>query len=255
MRKPHLFFYAFFQLLALVISPSCDRPKRRDTQKYKQSKETLYTLQRSEVLEPKQREGKRMAFTRSFLKTMNLTDEQISAIIEEHTNVTDALKAQRDKAQKDAESLKAEADKIPDLQKQLADIANGEDYKGKWEQEHKAFEDYKAQIAKDAEMDKVRAAYRKLLQDEHINDKRLDVVMRASDFTNIKLGSDGNLEKLDTLKQSIGEEWGDFKVQQRERKQNVANPPANHGGGESRARELYTKHLQMRGIKVDAGKE
>ena len=196
-----------------------------------------------------------MAFTRSFLKTMNLTDEQISAIIEEHTNVTDALKAQRDKAQKDAESLKAEADKIPDLQKQLADIANGEDYKGKWEQEHKAFEDYKAQIAKDAEMDKVRAAYRKLLQDEHINDKRLDVVMRATDFTNIKLGSDGNLENLDTLKQSIGEEWGDFKVQQRERKQNVANPPANHGGGESRARELYTKHLQMRGIKVDAGKE
>lgn len=196
-----------------------------------------------------------MAFTRSFLKTMNLTDEQISAIIEEHTNVTDALKAQRDKAQKDADGFKAEADKVPDLQKQLADIANGEDYKGKWEQEHKAFEDYKAQIAKDAELDKVKAAYRRLLADEHINDKRIDVVMRATNFADMKLAEDGSLENLDGLKKSIGEEWGDFKVSQRERKQSVANPPANQSGGESRARELYNKHLQMRGIKTDAGKE
>ena len=52
-----------------------------------------------------------MALTRAFLKGMNLTDEQISAVIEEHTNVTDALKADRDK-------YKEEAEKLPTVQKE-----------------------------------------------------------------------------------------------------------------------------------------
>ena len=33
-----------------------------------------------------------MAFSRAFLKALQLTDEQISSIIEAHTDVVDALK-------------------------------------------------------------------------------------------------------------------------------------------------------------------
>ena len=60
-----------------------------------------------------------MAFTRNFLKTMSLTDEQVQAIMEEHTAVTDALKAQRDKFETDAKTLKAEADKVPGLEEKI----------------------------------------------------------------------------------------------------------------------------------------
>ena len=47
-----------------------------------------------------------MALTRAMLKGMGLTDEQIGAIIEEHTNVTGGLKDQ-------IKALKESADKLP----------------------------------------------------------------------------------------------------------------------------------------------
>lgn len=198
-----------------------------------------------------------MAFTRNFLKTMSLTDEQVQAIMEEHINVTDSLKAQRDKFEQDAKTYKAEADKIPELEKTIQGYKDGDDYKDKFEKEHQAFEDYKAQIAKDAETAKVKAAYRQLLLDEKINEKRVDAVLKLTDFSEMKLGEDGKLENLDTLKKNIGDEWGEYKVTTRERKQTVPVSHDNGGsGGESRARELYQKHIEQRyGVKENPGKE
>ena len=46
-----------------------------------------------------------MAVTRSFLKGMGLTEEQVSAIIEEHVSTTNALKEQRDSNKDAAEQL------------------------------------------------------------------------------------------------------------------------------------------------------
>ena len=46
-----------------------------------------------------------MALTRPMLKGMNLTDEQVSAIIEAHMETVDALKEQRDNYKKAAEKL------------------------------------------------------------------------------------------------------------------------------------------------------
>lgn len=198
-----------------------------------------------------------MAFSRNWLKTMGLTDEQVSSIMEEHVSVTDALKAQRDQAQTDATKYKADADKVADLQKQIDGYKGGEDYKSKWEKEHQDFEDYKKQIAKDAETAKVKAAYRQLLLDERISEKRVDSVLKLTDFSEMKIDKDGKLENLDALKDNIGKEWGEFKVTTKERKQNVPTPPVvgKPGDGEGRAREIYLNHLKQRGINVDAGKE
>lgn len=159
-----------------------------------------------------------MAFTRSFLKSTGLTDEQITAVIEEHTAVTDALKADRDK-------FKAEAEKAADLQKQLDGIKGGEDYKKKYEDEHKAFEDFKKQTASDAETAKVKAAYRKLLADEGISEKRLDSILKVTDLSKMKLDKEGKLEGIDDLKKAIADDWGDFKTEITEKGASVANPP------------------------------
>ena len=198
-----------------------------------------------------------MAFTRNFLKSLSLTDEQVAAIIEEHTSVTDALKAQRDKAESEAKTYKAEADKVPELQKKIDDASKGEDYQKKYADEHQAFEDYKAQIAKDAETAKIKAAYRQLLLDERINEKRVDSVLKLTDFSEMKLDKDGKLDKVDELKKAIADDWGEFKVTQKERKQSVPTPPTSGTGtGESRARELYQKHMQQKyGTSESAGKE
>ena len=159
-----------------------------------------------------------MAFSRSFLKSTGLTDEQISAVMEEHTSVTDALKSQRD-------SYKAEAEKAADLQKQLEGLQSGEDFKQKYEEEHKAFEDFKKKTADDAEAAKVRTAYRKLLADEGIGEKRLDSILKVTDLSKVKLDKDGNLQDVDELKKSINEEWSEFKTTVTTKGATVEKPP------------------------------
>lgn len=198
-----------------------------------------------------------MAFTRNFLKTMSLTDEQVQAIMEEHTSVTEALKSQRDKFEQDAKKYKEEAEKLPGVQKQLDELRGGEDFQKKYNELHQEYESFKKQIADEAETAKKKAAYRQLLLDEKINEKRVDSVMKLTDFSEIKLDKDGKLDNLEALKKTIGDEWGEFKVSTRERKPSVATPPGNgnDGNGGSRARELYQKHLEQMGIKTDAGKE
>ena len=159
-----------------------------------------------------------MAFTRNFLKSTGLSDEQISAVIEEHTAVTDALKKERD-------GFKEQAEKAADLQKQLDDLAKGEDFKQKYEDEHKAFEDFKQKTASDAEAAKVRSAYRKLLSGEGISEKRLDAILKVTDLSKMKLDKDGNLEREEDLKTAINDEWGDFKTTVTEKGAVVEKPP------------------------------
>ena len=159
-----------------------------------------------------------MAFSRSFLKSTGLTDEQITAVIEEHTAVTDALKAERDK-------FKEKASEAADLQKQLEGLQGGENWQEKYEKEHEAFENFKKQTAKDAETAKVKAAYRKLLAEEGISEKRLDSILKVTDLSKIKLDKDGNLENMDELKKSINEEWSEFKTTVTEKGAQVEKPP------------------------------
>lgn len=188
---------------------------------------------------------------------MSLTDEQVSAIIQEHTSVTDALKAQRDKAKEDLANAQKEADKAKDLQKEIDTLKGGEDFKAKYEQAVKDHDEYVKGIEAKETAEKVKAAYRKLLADEKIKDDRLDLILKHTDFSEMKLDKDGNLTDAENLKKSINDDWGMFKVTVKERKQSVSTPPSGDtGSGATRARELYLKHMKQQGIKVeDAGKE
>ena len=128
-----------------------------------------------------------MALTRAMLKGMGLTDEQIGAIIEEHTNVTGGLKDQ-------IKTLKESADKLPEVEKELNDLkAGNDDWKGKYEKEHKAFDDYRKGISNKETLAKVKAAYRKLLKDANVGESHHDSILKVTDFGNIKLNEDGTL--------------------------------------------------------------
>ena len=159
-----------------------------------------------------------MAFTRSFLKSTGLSDEQITAVMEEHVAVVDGLKADRD-------NYKAEAEKAADLQKQLEGIKGGENWQEKFEKEHEAFESFKKQTAEEAEAAKVKAAYRSLLVDEKIGAKRIDSICRVTDFSKMKLGKDGKLADEDELRKAINQEWSEFKTTVTEKGAVVETPP------------------------------
>lgn len=161
-----------------------------------------------------------MALTRAMLKGMGLTEEQISAIIEEHTNVTSGLKDQ-------IKSLKEAADKLPEVEKELNDLKTGNDsWKDKYEKEHKAFDDYKKDVSDKETAAKVKAAYRKLLTGAKVGEKHIDSIIRVTDFGSMKLNDDGTLADADKLNETIKKDWGGFISSTRKEGADPETPPA-----------------------------
>lgn len=161
-----------------------------------------------------------MALTRSMLKGMQLTEEQVSAIIEEHSNTVQGLKDEIKK-------YKADAEKLPEVQKELDKLKEGDgnDWEKKYNDEHKAFEDYKKEVADKEATAKVRSAYRKLLVENGVGEKHIDAVLRVTDFSNVKIDKEGKLENADKLTESIKSEWAGFITTTGTKGAPVDNPP------------------------------
>lgn len=182
-----------------------------------------------------------MSLTRKMLKAMGIEDEKIDQIIDAHTETVDALKKERDDA-------KENADKLPGLQKELDDLkkdVSDNDWKGKYDKEHMEFERYKTDIATKENDAKIKAAYKNLLLECKVGEKQVDSILRVTDFSAMKLGEDGKLEKADDLKKTIGAEWSGFITTDFVKKSAVSNPPDSKGAGtnnQSRASILAAKY-------------
>ena len=115
-----------------------------------------------------------MALTRKSLKAMGLTDEQVDSIIEMHSETVDGLKEQ-------VNTYKEDAEKLSNVQKELDDLKAAGDggYKEKYEKEHKAFEDYKADVdAKEIRTAKEKAVM-EYLKSKNVQDGNLKLAMRS----------------------------------------------------------------------------
>ena len=182
-----------------------------------------------------------MALTRAMLKGMGLTDEQVGAIIEEHTSVTTALKEQ-------IREYKESADKLPGVQKELDTLkkdVEDNDWKGKYTKEHEEYEKYKTEVTTKEHNNKMRSAYSKILAECKIGDKYVDSILRVTDFSNLKLKDDGTLEDVESIKKKIDSDWSGFKTTTEVRGSDVSNPPGNNpdGSGKTgRAAELAAKY-------------
>lgn len=179
-----------------------------------------------------------MALTRSMLKGMNLTDEQVSAIIDAHKETVDALKDQRD-------TYKADADRLSDVQKQLDTYKNGKDWHAEYDKLSKAFDDYKADITGKETLREKQSAYRKLLTAENIPEKFHDRIIKMTDFADMEL--DGNAIK-DEQKQrdTIKSEWGEFVATTQTRGAQIDTPPATGKGTMTRAEIMAIKDTSER---------
>lgn len=184
-----------------------------------------------------------MAFTRAELREIlgdAYTDEIGTRLVTAHRSVLDPVKDELDTAKREASKYREAAEKLPGLQKEL-DGLKGDDWKAKYDAEKKAHDEYKAQVARDAEAAKVKAAYRKLLVEERISAKTLDAVANATDYSKMKLKDDGTLEGVEDLKKEIAEKWGGFQVSTRQRGENVDNPPKG-GNGRMTRDEIMAIH-------------
>ncbi len=166
-----------------------------------------------------------MAFTRKFLSALGIEADKVDEIIAAHTEVTDALKEERDK-------YKADAERLPDIEKRLAEaekkVEGNDPYKEKYEALQKEYEDYKADVSNKETTAKKESAFRHVLKDIGIPDKRIDSVIKVSDINGIELTEDG-IKDEETLKAKLKEEWSDFIATKSTEGVPSANPPTNTG--------------------------
>lgn len=171
-----------------------------------------------------------MAFTRKYLASLGLEQDKIDAIIESHTEVTDALKA-------DITKYKTEAEKIPDLEKQVKEAeqhkADAEKYKKDYEAEKSAHDKLKSDNAAQAENAKKTAALKKLLKDNGYHDKGIDKIVKYGGLLkDLELDENGIIKDAETLlKDKVDSEWNEYKGKT-EKFEHVPGSQPN-GGGES----------------------
>ena len=182
-------------------------------------------------------------FTRAEIRKIigeSCTDEIENQLVALHLGVVDPLKD-------DVTRYKADAEKLPGVQKELDDLkAQGDGgYKAKYEAEHKAFVDYKANV--DAE--KTTAAKEKALETAlkkvGIADKRLQSVARLCKgdglLDKLELDEKGAIKDSDKLENSLKESYSDYIVTTSTQGANTANPPANSGGAKLTMADIYKK--------------
>ena len=183
-----------------------------------------------------------MSLTRSMLKGLGLTEEQVSAIIEAHTETIEGLKESLKTAQQDAEKLK-------DVQKELDDLKanNGDDFKAKYEKEHADFDEYKKSVAAEKAAAEKRALYKELLKGAGVDAKRIDTVLKVTDLSGVKV-KDGAIEGAETLTESIKKEWSDFIGRPLAQGADVHDHPGGDGGDgpNKRAAQLAKQYYEQR---------
>lgn len=175
-----------------------------------------------------------MALTRKYLSAMGIEADKIDEIIEAHTETVNGLKAERDE-------FREAAEKLPKVQEQLnkaneALKAQGTDeYKEKYESTKAEFDAYKKEVSDKEITASKDKAYRQMLKDAGISEKRIDSIMRVTDLQKIELDGD-KLKDVEGLAAQVKEEWADFLTTESKQGAGTDNPPpAGDDGGKPAA--------------------
>ena len=169
-----------------------------------------------------------MALTRRFLSAFGIEEDKVDEIIKAHTDTVDALKEQRD-------AYKADADKLPSIQKELDDLKaaaekGGKDtFKVKYEALKEDFANYKKEQQQKEIHERKRSLYKELLQEVGISEKRINSVLKVSDVDAVEIDENGKVKDAETLKDAIKTEWEDFIVTESSKGADTATPPVGNG--------------------------
>ena len=171
-----------------------------------------------------------MALTRKMLAAMDIPAEKIDEIISAHAETVNAIKEERDALKADADRVKSLEKDLETANKQIEEYKSG-DWQAKYDKIKGEYDTYKADVETKATKTAKESAYKKLLADAGISDKRIASVLKVSDIDGIKLDKDGNIEGADALTENVKKEWADFIVTEGVKGAEVAKPPKNEGNG------------------------
>lgn len=131
---------------------------------------------------------------------MGIEDEKIEQIIAAHGETVTGLKAEKDDLTAQLAQAKAAADKLPDVQKKLADLEK-EDYKGKYESEKTAHDALKQDLADKAERAAKESALKAYYASKNIKTENMEIALKCTDYAKVELDGEKikNTAGLDEL--------------------------------------------------------
>ena len=183
-----------------------------------------------------------MALSRSFLKSMGLTEEQVTAIVEANSESLEGIKAERDK-------YKADADKLPKVQKELEDAKAAAKDSGEYGKLKKEFDDYKAEVAGKELHAKKAEILKEIAKDAGLSEAGIAKVLKYQDFEKIELDDKGAAKDKAQLLKDLKAEWPEYITTTGKKGADTGNPPAGSAGSagsgedgnDNRAVQLYNQ--------------
>ena len=165
-----------------------------------------------------------MALTRKFLEALGIEQAKIDEIISAHTEVTNALKADRDNYKEKAEKYDETKTELDKAKSELEKV-NKDEYKTKYESLEAEFNKYKTDIAEKEVKGKKEEAYKKMLKEIGVNEKSISAILKVKDLSSLKLDDKGNIVDVDTLKESEKKDWEGFIIESEVHGQDPSTPP------------------------------
>lgn len=163
--------------------------------------------------------------SKKFLFGLGIDEEKADLICERHKEVLSEVMDERDKYKEDADKFNAVKAELDTLKQQTAGT---DSYKEKFEALQKEYDEFKATVESKETTAKKESAFRNILKDIGIPEKRIDAVVKVSDIKGIELDGEGIKDEA-TLKESLKKEWSDFITTTKVEGVPSANPPSSTG--------------------------
>ena len=179
-----------------------------------------------------------MALSRKFLAALGIEADKIDEIINAHSETVEGLKNERDSVKADAEKYKQTKEDLDKANKQLAEYSKEDTYKVKYDALKEDFDGFKAKVEAEKTNTSKKAAYKSLLKEIGISEKRIDSIAKLAELDKLNLDKDGKIEGMDDLKKSLSEEWADFIVKDDRKGADTSTPPGGQGGTAKTRKEI-----------------
>lgn len=137
-----------------------------------------------------------MALTRKFLESLGLNKEAVEAVIQAHTDVTDALKDERDGYRSKAESVTALEQERDELKARLARAGDAAEVRAE-------FDAYRARVEADRLRESKLTALRGALREAGVRrDDFTELLLKAVDLDAVDIGDPA--AAIEPLRQAYG---------------------------------------------------
>jgi hypothetical protein len=181
--------------------------------------------------------------TDDILKQYTNEDGNIDA-----SKIGDVVKAINNAVGKEFVDKKRYNEKLTEIDTLKGEKQNAEDkatgaekWKTKYEALKEDFDTYKKDVSAKETKATRENAYRALLKEAGVSEKRIDKVLKVSDIDNLEMDEGGKFKDADKLIKDIKEEWSDFIVSSGTKGATVTTPPANVNGGKISRAEIFKK--------------